>query len=279
MGDGGRFLAGPDLPRAEFEIRTLAPFPGYVASRPQLKFLAEPLLYEVAMPRIPRRLQVIKNHSVHKIWRGHNKEFNLGSPEHKAAYLEFLNDELESEKHESGSQVHAVTLMSNHTHEVFGVEKQPLFSNYMRRHHSRYGAYFNKRQNRSGKVAEDRPKTCLLADSHHEMVCTFYIHANPVRAKLVKDARNYPWSTHRLYAFGKRELWMRNITLPKWYLALGLTMAERQSKYRKLYSRYLKSSGNVRQTFLQQRFFGPGSWQLKLEQRVKNWRQRHETPD
>lgn len=230
------------------------------------------------MPRVPRSLHVLPGFSVHKVWRGHNKEWNLKTDEQKERYLFLLNDDLENEKYQAGATIQALTVMSNHTHEVFDVQTPKLFSNHMRRHHSRYGAYFNRANGRCGKVAQDRPRTCLLADSYHEMNAVFYIHANPIRADIVKDARNYPWCTHKLYAFGKREPWMRNIRFPQWYLKLGRNMAQRQRQYRKLFAEYLRSTGRRRHTFLKPLFYGPYEWKRKLQMRVQQWRREHTPP-
>lgn len=224
------------------------------------------------MARVPRSLSVLPGFGVHKVWRGHNKEPNLGSDEHKTKYLEFLNKDLESEKYDVGCALQALCLMTNHTHEILGVKKVPEFSNHMRRHHSRYGMYFNRLNERCGKVAQDRAWTCLLADEDHEMRAVFYIHANPIRAGIVKDARDYHWSTHQLYAFGKRPDWMRNVILPSWYLRLGDNAEQRQRKYRQLFAAYLKEFGTKTQMFLRKLFYGPTLWIEQRQQVISKWR-------
>lgn len=229
------------------------------------------------MARVPRSLQVLAGFSVHKVWRGHNKEWNLRADEHKESYLGFLNADLESKKYQPGGKLQALTVMSNHTHEVFEVQAPKLFSHHMRRHHARYGAYFNRLMQRCGKVAQDRPRTCLLADSYHEMNTVLYVHANPIRAAM-QDARNYRWSTHKLYAFGKRESWMRNIVFPQWYLKLGRNMRQRQRNYRKLFEEYLKRYGRFKQSFLKPLFYGPYEWKQKLERKVHHWYRAHAPP-
>ncbi len=228
------------------------------------------------MPRIPRSITLLPGFAVHKIWRGHNREWNLETNEQKQKYLDILNEELESKQ--VGAVFNALTLMSSHTHEIPNIELPILFSKHMRRHHSRYGMFFNKLMNRCGKVAQDRPKTCLIADEEHQMKTTFYIHANPVRAGIVRDAKDYYWSTHKLYAFGKRELWMRNIKLPGWYMKLGRTSEQRQSKYRKLFAGYLMATGNRKQLFHQRLFFGPTVWVGEREMVVAEWRAAHAPP-
>jgi putative transposase len=138
--------------------------------------------------------------------------------------------------------------------------------------------YFNRLQRRSGKVAEDRPHTTLIKGEEQEIRAVLYIHANPVRAGIVKDARNYYWSTHRLYAFGKREPWMKNIKLPDWYMRLGRNFEQRQRRYRKLFARYVKEEGRSRQIFLRKRFYGPQTWAEKRIEKVKAWCREHRGP-
>jgi len=231
------------------------------------------------MARIPRSLSVRDKYSVHKIWRGHNREWNLGTIRQKGKYLKYLNEDIESKRFNGAISLHAITLMSNHTHEVAKVHNTAEFSKHMRRHHSRYGMFFNKENNRCGKVAQDRAKTCLIEDEHHEMRTVFYVHANPVRAGIVGDSRDYAWSTHKLYAFGKREEWMKHVVFPEWYKKLGKTMQERQRKYRSLYARFLKETNNQKQSFLNNLFFGSPSWVETQYESVKEWRETHSPPE
>lgn len=212
------------------------------------------------------------------VWRGHNREPNLGSAEDKLAYLEFLNQDLESDKYLQGSSLEALTLMTNHSHEVEAVSDQKLFSNHMRRHHGRYGADFNRRHGRCGKVAQDRPYTTLLESDRQKMETTFYVHANPVRAGIVKDAREYRWSTHLLYAFGKRESWMRNIVFPHWYMRLAPSWILRRRAYRQLFARYLKEKGLLKQDFLKKHFFGSNTWCESFAPALRTWKQNARAP-
>jgi putative transposase len=218
------------------------------------------------MPRIPRKYIVYPGFQVHKIWRGHNREWNLGRDEWKLAYLSFLEKELKK----SNSSFHALTLMDNHAHEIVHVEKQSDFSELMRRHHGRYGQYFNKQNGRSGKVAEDRPKTCLLEDDQAAMMVTFYVHANPYRAKMTQSrAVNYRFSTHRLYAHGTKLPWMGIIKFPKWYLNLGRTQEKRQRAYRKLFALYLRQTGHEKCQKYSKCFYGSVQWLVEKQTELK----------
>ena len=185
---------------------------------------------------------------------------------------------MDEHKKENPNPVQALCLMSNHTHEIVHINEVKSFSMQMRRHHSRYGMYFNKKHKRSGKVAEDRPKTFLLGSHEDSMKVTFYVHANPLRAKMVKDAKDYEWSTHKLYAFGTRPKWLKHFEWPEWYLALGKNWAQRQKMYRKLFDAYLKEYGLIKQWSLYQNFVGPTLWKLPLQEKVLEWYRSHAPP-
>ena len=225
----------------------------------------------LSMPRFPRRWIAIEGLAHHKIWRGHNKEYNVASFYEKFLYLTLL-----AKTQESQNPLHAFCLMSNHVHEVYQVDDLNSFSNFMRRHHGQYGQTFNRLKRRSGKVAQDRPKTIPIENHEHEMRVTFYIHANPIRAGMVKDAGQHVYSTHKLYSYGSKPSWLRKIarlriSFPAWYLALGRTMRERQRRYRQLFEQYLRESGLRRQ---EHSVYGAGSllWvSRRREQVLGSW--------
>jgi len=211
------------------------------------------------MPRIPRNLILEEGFQTHKMWRGHNKEWNLSSVGEKSFYLWSLNKLLPKQS----NILNAYTLMSNHAHEDYDIKSKNEFYDLMRDHHSRYGMFFNRKHNRQGRVAYDRPKTCLIESDEYSMRTIFYIHANPVKAGITKNAANYIWSTHRLYAFGKRDEFNKYVRFPRWYMALGKTPQLRQKAYRRLFDAYLREQGfikQIKQNFLNKNFFGSFLW-------------------
>lgn len=209
------------------------------------------------------------------MWRSHNKEWNLADPNEKAAYLQLLNKLLPKQTNE----LNAFTVMSSHSHELFNIIDKIQFSNLMRNHHSRYGMYFNKQHERRGKVAYDRPKTCLIEKENYSMTATFYIHANPIRAGITKNPSNYTFSTHKLYAFGKREKFMKYVRFPQWYMDLGKTWEDRRKKYRQLFDLYLKLNGIVALDFLKKNFFGTFLWMADFSKKVSKWRKSNTSKD
>ncbi len=211
------------------------------------------------MPRLPRYITIEEGFQVHKIWRGHNREWNLKSDSEKNKYLELL---IEEQLKLKINQLHALCIMSNHVHEVYTLNNRNEFSKLMQKHHGRYAMYFNRKHKRCGKIAQDRPNVIQIQDDEHEMLVVFYIHANPLRAGIKKDAKDYIWSTHMLYAFGIKPPWFNEkvLVFPQWYMNLGDTMQLRQKRYRMLFARYLKRDGLIKKEFRQ---FGFGShlWQ------------------
>ena len=218
------------------------------------------------MARIPRNLIIEEGLQTHKMWRSHNKDWNLESNDEKAFYLKRLNKLLPKQS----NQLNSFSLMSNHSHEVYDIKNKVQFYNLMRDHHSLYGMFYNRKHDRRGRVAYDRPKTCCIESEEYSMRATFYIHANPLRAGITKNAANYPWSSHKLYAFGKRDKFTENIVFPKWYMDLGKTPEQRQRMYRKLFDAYLREAGLITQHFLDKNFYGSFLWTNSFIQKIKD---------
>jgi putative transposase len=183
------------------------------------------------------------------MWKGHNGEHVLRSPLDKARYLKHLSDTYTGEIRKN-IHWHAFCVMGNHTHEIGRVLTGPdsenldngvkLLGDWMRNAHSRFGAEYNRRNNRYGKVAYDRPKTVPI-DSHASMLAVmFYLDANPVRAGLVRHPSRYRHSSYRFYAYGERNELTRDLVPPDAYLSLGRTARERQRNYRRLCDEYLR---------------------------------------
>jgi putative transposase len=129
---------------------------------------------------------------------------------------------------------------------------------------------FNRVFNRSGKVANERPKTPLIGGTESEMRVHFYIEANPIRAGMVKleKLRYFFWNSYRLYAHGIVDAWTKHLTPPQWYVDLGNTPEERQRAYRVLFRKYLEQV-TVSWTQFLSHFIGDAVWVRKMEAHLK----------
>ena len=213
--------------------------------------------------RIPRSIQLsYESGFVHKFWRCHNKEFYLRDDKIKDLYLNCTIETLKDKSLTRNIRVHSFCVMDNHFHEVSGYENGSTnYSEYMRKSHSSFGAKYNKLKNRSGKVAEGRPKTPLIENFDHLARVQMYVEANPLRAGKVDFGRlkTYRFSTYQFYAYGIKGPYHALITEPDWYIDLGDTPKERQREYRRLFQIYLEENKSGLANFLKY-FIGSPGW-------------------
>ncbi len=70
----------------------------------------------------------------------------------------------------------------------------------MRHLNSVYTQAFNRRHLRSGHVMQGRFKAILVEKESHLLELARYVVLNPVRAKMVRSAKDWPWSSYRATA-------------------------------------------------------------------------------
>jgi putative transposase len=143
-------------------------------------------------------------------------------------------------------------------------------SNYMRYTHGIFGARYNCATQRSGKVAQGRPKTPLIQNDEHAIRVHFYIEANPIRAGIckLKALKNYTFSSYGFYAHGIKTKFTHMLTIPHWYWKLGRSSKERQSNYRKLFAKYLDEYSTDFSVLYKQRYIGSDLWIFENNNRV-----------
>ena len=69
-------------------------------------------------------------------------------------------------------------------------------SQFMKSFMQRFTQWFNRKHNRSGGLWEDTFKSVLVEDGLASRAMAAYIDLNPVRAGLVTDPADYPWSSY-----------------------------------------------------------------------------------
>ena len=100
--------------------------------------------------------------------------------------------------------LHAFCFMSNHIHLVIQVSDIPL-SKIVQNISFRYTKYINKKKKQTGHLFQGRYKAILIDGDSYLLELVRYIHNNPVRAGLVSNPIDYPWSSHSAY-LGKYEI-------------------------------------------------------------------------
>jgi len=174
------------------------------------------------MPR-PFRLY-IEGLSVHVMHRGINRMAIFDEDDDYHVFLRIVRYGARQE----GVDVHAFTLMPNHYHLEVTPRHALALARAMKRVHSDYTCYYNRKHRRTGTIWGTRPRTVLIEDERQWLTCLRYIEQNPVRAGLVSRLQDYPWSSYRVHALGEPTSWL---ALHPVYLALGASPRARQQAY------------------------------------------------
>lgn len=130
-----------------------------------------------------------------------------------------------------GVQIHAYVLMGNHFHLLATPETDTSLPQMMQAVGRRYVRYFNDRQGRTGTLWEGRYRSTLIETERYLMACMAYIDLNPVRAGMVADAREHPWSSHGHYIGLHSD---KLVTPHALYWSLGNTPFAREVAYAEL---------------------------------------------
>jgi putative transposase len=163
----------------------------------------------------------------HLIQRGHNRQPIFFAEDDYGYFYDCLREAAARFR----LRVHAWVFMSNHFHLLATPDAPDSISKTMQRLGTRYVPYVNRREGRTGTLWQGRYKACIIDSEAYLLACARYIDLNPVRAGLVREARDYLWSSHRGLAEGVVDPLLSPHPL---YLALGPTAAARQEAYRAL---------------------------------------------
>lgn len=91
---------------------------------------------------------------------------------------------------------HAYCLMDNHYH-LLVETNTPTLSKGMKLLNGTYTQYFNRQHQRVGHVFQGRFKAILVQKESHMLELARYIALNPVRAQMVRSAKDWRWSSYR----------------------------------------------------------------------------------
>jgi len=94
---------------------------------------------------------------------------------------------------------HAYCLMDNHYHLLIETP-DPNLSRGMQHLNGVYTQWFNRRHSRYGHLVQGRFKSILVEKESYLLELARYIVLNPVRAKMVRAAKNWKWSSYRATA-------------------------------------------------------------------------------
>ena len=169
----------------------------------------------------------IPGYPYHVMQRGNNGQAIFVSTADRQVLLDLL---MESASR-FGVAVHAYVLMGNHFHLLATPRSANSLSLMMQAVGRRYVRHFNDTQGRSGTLWDGRYKSALIQMDRYLLACMVYFDLNPVRAGLVTQVQDYPWSSYGHYAGMRTD---RLLTPHALLWELGNTPFARESSYRKM---------------------------------------------
>jgi len=153
---------------------------------------------------MPRRLRVhVPGGFYHVTLRGNHQRdiFIVDSDRH------LLNTIVARALEKYGAQLHAYCWMKNHLHLLMRVDTEPLGSP-MRQIAAEFARAMQRKLSTTGHYFERRYHAKLVVFDAYLMQLVRYIHLNPVRACVVADAVDFPWSSHHVYIGARDEPWV-----------------------------------------------------------------------
>ena len=142
-----------------------------------------------------------------------------------------------------GHRIHGFCLMGNHVHLIVQVAEVEL-SRIMQNVAFRYTRWVNRREGRSGHLFQGRFQALLVDADAYLLELTRYVHLNPVRAGLVEDPAEYPWSGHRAYLGQDHLPWLHTERVLSQF---GRSLGDARRRYREFVAAGV--AGNHRSEF------------------------------
>jgi REP-associated tyrosine transposase len=136
----------------------------------------------------------------HVTQRGNRRQQVFFSEEDYAIYKELLIEGCRNAR----VKVLAWCLMPNHVHLVLVPKDEDGLRAALGETHRRYTRHVNVREGWRGYLWQGRFASVPM-DEAHLMACVRYVELNPVRARLVRRARDWRWSSARAHLDGRAD--------------------------------------------------------------------------
>lgn len=155
--------------------------------------------------------------------------------------------------------IFSYVLMQNHYHLLLRTNRANL-SKAMQWFGATYTTRFNVRHHRYGHLFQGRYKSILVQNDAYLLQLSCYIHCNPLRARIVEQLEEYPWSSYPCYAL--------KASAPEW-LSTSLILSQfravdKYKAYRRKVQRYSGEQREVSDDFHLGIIFGSKAFAKKI---------------
>ena len=130
----------------------------------------------------------------HVTQRGNRRQETFFIGDDYGAYLDLMADQCREE----GVAIWAYCLMPNHIHLIAVPETEQALRRAIGEAHRRYTRRINFRQRWRGYLWQGRFASFVM-DEPYLLAAARYVELNPVRANLVADAADWPWSSAKAH--------------------------------------------------------------------------------
>lgn len=214
------------------------------------------------MARLPRL--VLPNQPHHIIQRGNDRRLIFREEEDYQRFLAWLK---ESSRFYSVA-IHAYVLMPNHLHLLATPGDNEGLAQMMQKLGRFYVPWFNNKYERTGGLFQGRFRTSLVDSERYFLTCSRYVELNPVRAQLVSNPLDYPWSSYAHHAGTRVDPIVTDHLL---YWSLGNTPFQREAAYMDLVQQGLSSEelDTINKAVLKGQPLGSHNFKADLERKTQ----------
>ncbi|HOQ43483.1 MAG TPA: transposase [Smithellaceae bacterium] len=152
---------------------------------------------------MPRTARIAPKEFVyHVLTRGNNKQAIFKDEEDFLKYIDILK----RYKERYLFKLYHYVLMTNHVHLVIEPSsKGGELSQIMKGINLSYAQHFKNKYKYTGHFWQDRFKSIIVSKDEYLLACGSYVELNPVRARMVKEPKEYRWSSYGTNAYGKKD--------------------------------------------------------------------------
>jgi len=216
----------------------------------------------------PLRLS-FENAFYHITARGNRREKIFYSDRDKEVFLKRLKEMLVKYT----MICHAYCLMDNHYH-LFIKTTQPNLSQGIHYLNSSYANWFRNKHQIIGPLFQGRFKSILVDADHYALLLSAYIHLNPLRAGIVRQLEDYPWSSYLDYL----NLRKSQITDPSFVLNfINHNSFKAVSKYREHVTKNQDMKNPIRESY-HHIALGSDTFIEKIKEKIEYQGRRREIP-
>lgn len=216
----------------------------------------------------PLRLS-FENAFYHITSRGNRREKIFYSDRDKEIFLKKLEEMLI--KYSMICQTYC--LMDNHYH-LFIKTTHPNLSQGIHYLNSSYTNWFRNKHQIIGPIFQGRFKSILVDADNYALMLSAYIHLNPLRAGIIRQLKDYPWSSYLDYL----NLRKSNISDPSFVLNLiDNNIFKSIKKYREYVIKYQDMKDPLRESY-HHIALGSEPFIERIRQKIKGLGRRREIP-